>query len=145
MHDCAATLVSSLIGSGQRRATSCTTSSDTSRTFSREARPNASVVLPTPWLPMKATLQRGSPGTAHILSGVNSAALRLPLHTRMLIGGVVGAGGGVLAYFLAGDSPLLAGFVKYVTQPVGQVFLRLLFMLVLPLIFAALALGVAGL
>ena len=63
----------------------------------------------------------------------------------MLIGGVAGAGGGVLAYFLAGDSPLLAGFVKYVTQPVGQVFLRLLFMLVLPLIFAALALGVAGL
>jgi DAACS family dicarboxylate/amino acid:cation (Na+ or H+) symporter len=63
----------------------------------------------------------------------------------MLIGGVVGAGGGVLAYFLAGDSPLLAGFVHYVTQPVGQVFLRLLFMLVLPLIFAALALGVAGL
>ncbi|HXT52451.1 MAG TPA: cation:dicarboxylase symporter family transporter, partial [Thermoanaerobaculia bacterium] len=71
--------------------------------------------------------------------------MRVPLHTRMLIGGVVGAGGGVLAYFLAGQSPLLAGFVKYVTQPVGQIFLRLLFMLVLPLIFAALALGVAGL
>ena len=63
----------------------------------------------------------------------------------MLIGGVVGAGGGVLAHFLAGDSPLLAGFVRYVSQPVGQVFLRLLFMLVLPLIFSALALGVAGL
>ncbi|HET9766032.1 MAG TPA: cation:dicarboxylase symporter family transporter, partial [Thermoanaerobaculia bacterium] len=71
--------------------------------------------------------------------------MRVPLHTRMLIGGVVGAGGGVLAYFLAGQSPLLAGFVKYVTQPIGQIFLRLLFMLVLPLIFAALALGVAGL
>jgi DAACS family dicarboxylate/amino acid:cation (Na+ or H+) symporter len=63
----------------------------------------------------------------------------------MLIGGVVGAGGGVLAYFLAADSPWLDGFVRYVAQPVGQVFLRLLFMLVLPLIFTALALGVAGL
>src|SRR5262245_37712536 len=72
-------------------------------------------------------------------------SMRLPLHTRMLIGGLVGAGGGVLAYFLAGDSPVLAGFVKYVSQPIGQVFLRLLFMLVLPLILSALALGVAGL
>jgi DAACS family dicarboxylate/amino acid:cation (Na+ or H+) symporter len=63
----------------------------------------------------------------------------------MLIGGVVGAGSGVLAYFLAADAPWLASFVRYVSQPVGQVFLRLLFMLVLPLIFTALALGVAGL
>jgi len=70
---------------------------------------------------------------------------RLPLHTKMLIGGLLGAGGGVLAYFLAGDSPQLATFVKYVSQPLGQIFLRLLFMLVLPLIFSALALGVAGL
>jgi DAACS family dicarboxylate/amino acid:cation (Na+ or H+) symporter len=63
----------------------------------------------------------------------------------MLIGGLVGAGGGVLAYLLAGDSPALAAFVKYGSQPIGQIFLRLLFMLVLPLIFSALALGVAGL
>jgi Na+/H+-dicarboxylate symporter len=78
----------------------------------------------------------------------------------MLIGGLVGIGGGLLAHFLAGPppavapgapaatgsgSPLLDGFIHYVTQPIGQVFLRLLFMLVLPLIFTALALGVAGL
>jgi DAACS family dicarboxylate/amino acid:cation (Na+ or H+) symporter len=63
----------------------------------------------------------------------------------MLIGGLLGAGGGVAAYFLAGDSPGLAHVVHYVTQPLGQIFLRLLFMLVLPLIFSALALGVAGL
>jgi Na+/H+-dicarboxylate symporter len=69
----------------------------------------------------------------------------MPLHTRMLIGGLVGALGGVVAHFVAGGSPGLEGFVKYVSQPIGQIFLRLLFMLVLPLIFAALALGVAGL
>ncbi len=68
----------------------------------------------------------------------------------MLIGGVIGAGGGVLAYLFARGWTLfgfitLDGFVKYVSQPVGQIFLRLLFMLVLPLIFSALALGVAGL
>src|SRR5687768_2158297 len=68
----------------------------------------------------------------------------------MLIGGVVGAGGGVLAYLFARGWTLfgfitLDGFVKYVSQPIGQIFLRLLFMLVLPLIFSALALGVAGL
>ena len=40
---------------------------------------------------------------------------------------------------------MLAWFLRYVTAPVGQIFLRLLFMLVIPLIFSALALGVAGL
>ena len=39
IHDCAATLVCSLIGSGHWRATSCTTSSDTSRALSRAASP----------------------------------------------------------------------------------------------------------
>jgi DAACS family dicarboxylate/amino acid:cation (Na+ or H+) symporter len=34
---------------------------------------------------------------------------------------------------------------KYVTDPVGQVFLRMLFMVVVPLVFASLALGVAQL
>ncbi len=43
-----------------------------------------------------------------------------------------------------GDDPGLATFIKYVTLPLGQIFLRLLFMLVIPLIFSALVLGVAG-
>jgi DAACS family dicarboxylate/amino acid:cation (Na+ or H+) symporter len=34
--------------------------------------------------------------------------------------------------------------IRYGTQPIGQIFLRLLFMLVIPLIFSALAVGVAG-
>jgi DAACS family dicarboxylate/amino acid:cation (Na+ or H+) symporter len=70
--------------------------------------------------------------------------MRLPLHTRMLIGFIVGTSTGVLSYLLWRDSPALAGFIRWVTEPVGQVFLRLLFMLVVPLLFSALVLGVAG-
>ncbi len=75
----------------------------------------------------------------------NSSRPRLALHTRMLVGFVVGAAGGVAAFLALGDDPGLAAFIKNVTQPAGQIFLRLLFMLVVPLIFSALALGVAGL
>ncbi|HEY7213562.1 MAG TPA: dicarboxylate/amino acid:cation symporter [Thermoanaerobaculia bacterium] len=68
----------------------------------------------------------------------------MPLHTKILIGGLLGVAGGILAHFLLGDDPGLAAFIQYVTLPVGQIFLRLLFMLVIPLIFSALVLGVAG-
>ena len=51
---------------------------------------------------------------------------------------------GVIAFLTARETPELAAFIKYVSQPVGQIFLRLLFMLVIPLVFSALALGVAG-
>jgi DAACS family dicarboxylate/amino acid:cation (Na+ or H+) symporter len=71
--------------------------------------------------------------------------MRVPLHTRMLLGVGLGAAAGAASFALLGDNPGLAAFIRYVTQPVGQVFLRLLFMLVIPLILSALALGVAGL
>lgn len=71
--------------------------------------------------------------------------MRLPLHAKMLAGAGAGAGLGVLCFLLFGDDPRLDGFIRYVSQPLGQVFLRLLFMLVVPLIVSALALGVAGL
>jgi len=70
---------------------------------------------------------------------------RLAIHTRMLLGLAAGVVSGIAAFLLVGDSPALAAFIRYVTQPAGQIFLRLLFMLVVPLIFSALALGVAGL
>ena len=69
----------------------------------------------------------------------------MALHTRILLGAAFGAALGVLAHVALGDSAWLAGFVRWVSQPVGTIFLRLLLMLVLPLIFAALALGVSGL
>lgn len=71
-------------------------------------------------------------------------AMRAPisLHTRMFIGFLVGAVAGILANLYAADATWLDGLVRYVTDPVGQVFLRLLFMLVMPLVFSALVLGV---
>jgi len=63
----------------------------------------------------------------------------------MLAGLAVGIVAGVTAHALFADSAGLATFITYVSHPVGQIFLRLLFMLVIPLIVSALALGVAGL
>ena len=70
---------------------------------------------------------------------------RVPLHMKVLIGFVLGAVLGLLAYAQGADAPWVHGVITYVTKPVGQVFLNLLFMLVIPLMFSALVLGVAEL
>jgi Na+/H+-dicarboxylate symporter len=64
---------------------------------------------------------------------------------RMLAGLVAGTVLGVAAHLALGGTPTLDLVVRYVTEPAGKLFLRLLFMLVIPLIVSALALGVAGL
>jgi DAACS family dicarboxylate/amino acid:cation (Na+ or H+) symporter len=66
----------------------------------------------------------------------------MALHTKMLIGFVVGIVAGILANLYAADAGWLDVLVTYVANPVGQIFLRLLFMLVIPLVFSALVLGV---
>jgi DAACS family dicarboxylate/amino acid:cation (Na+ or H+) symporter len=63
----------------------------------------------------------------------------------MLVGLVAGASLGGLAHLFAARSPGLEGLIRWVTEPIGRIFLRLLFMLVIPLIVTALSLGVAGL
>jgi DAACS family dicarboxylate/amino acid:cation (Na+ or H+) symporter len=69
---------------------------------------------------------------------------QVPLHTKVLIGLVVGLVAGLVCQGVLGsDNQSLAGFVKNVTYPVGQVFLRMIFMVVVPLLFSALVLGVA--
>jgi len=67
---------------------------------------------------------------------------KMTLHTRMLIGFALGTSGGLLANFYAVDAGWLNTLVTYVADPVGQLFLRLLFMVVIPLVFSALLLGV---
>jgi DAACS family dicarboxylate/amino acid:cation (Na+ or H+) symporter len=67
------------------------------------------------------------------------------LSVRMLAGLAIGAALGLVANVALGDSALLEGAIRYAIEPAGKIFLRLLFMLVIPLIVAALALGVAGL
>ncbi len=69
----------------------------------------------------------------------------LAQHTKIFIGLAVGVVLGLLANALFGDYPELDWLLKNVISPLGQVFLRLIFMAVIPLIFSALALGVAEL
>jgi len=68
----------------------------------------------------------------------------IPLHWLMLIGFIVGLGGGLLVNLTLGDSvPWVIWVTDNVTGPIGQIFLRLLFMMVIPLLFSALVVGVA--
>jgi DAACS family dicarboxylate/amino acid:cation (Na+ or H+) symporter len=70
----------------------------------------------------------------------------MKLHTKILLGLLVGAAIGLVANFTLGPQhEVVASVNRYVANPVGQIFLRLLFMIVIPLVFASIALGVAGL
>lgn len=67
-------------------------------------------------------------------------------HTKILWGLFLGALLGAVASFVWGpNDPGLSWFVKNITQPLGNLWLRLLLMIVIPLVFSALVLGVAGL
>lgn len=68
---------------------------------------------------------------------------RVSLQVKMLIGFLVGLSAGLIVHWTQADAAWVEPFRTYVTQPVGQVFLRLLFMLVIPLLFSALVIGVA--
>ncbi len=69
-----------------------------------------------------------------------------PLHIKVLIGFVFGALLGLLIHSMGMEqTPLVAHFVDWLVKPFGQIFLNLLFMLVVPLMFSALVLGVAEL
>ncbi|MFA9201754.1 MAG: dicarboxylate/amino acid:cation symporter [Cypionkella sp.] len=65
------------------------------------------------------------------------------LQWRIMAGFVLGLVAGLLAYTFARDAAWVATVVTYVTNPIGQVFLRLLFMLVIPLLVSALIVGIA--
>ncbi|MBU1326290.1 MAG: dicarboxylate/amino acid:cation symporter [Alphaproteobacteria bacterium] len=64
----------------------------------------------------------------------------IPLYVWMLLGFVLGLAGGL---YVNQNDLVVIPWVMEIVQAVGQIFLRLLFMLVLPLLFAALAVGVA--
>lgn len=69
----------------------------------------------------------------------------LALHTRILIGLAVGVIAGVIVNkAFGGDHPRVVWVVDNLTQPIGQLFLRLLLMIVVPLVFSSLVVGVAG-
>lgn len=69
----------------------------------------------------------------------------MPLHSKILLGLALGAALGVAANLgLGPEHWLVAGLDRYLASPLGQVFLRMLSMVVMPLVFASIALGVAG-
>ncbi len=74
-----------------------------------------------------------------------SEKVALPLHTKIFIGLFTGLIAGLLCeFFLPGDARItwLASNIAY---PIGQVFLRMIFMIIIPLVFVAIVLGIADL
>jgi Na+/H+-dicarboxylate symporter len=71
------------------------------------------------------------------------------LANRILLGLAIGAAAGVATLLIGAAAPaVLDGARKFTTlvlDPIGQVFLRMLFFVVIPLVFASLATGVAQL
>ncbi|HEX8706300.1 MAG TPA: dicarboxylate/amino acid:cation symporter [Myxococcaceae bacterium] len=66
-------------------------------------------------------------------------------HQKMLVGIVVGTAAGLVAHATAGKAEWLTWVVTNLTQPAGQIFIRLLLMMVVPLLFSALVIGVCEL
>src|SRR5688500_20316592 len=72
------------------------------------------------------------------------AQRRLPLHWKIAIGFVAGLALGLLVYYSVGtEAPWVQTLTRYVTQPFSTLFLSLIFMLIVPLLFSALVVGVS--
>ena len=68
------------------------------------------------------------------------------MHTKILLGLFIGVLAGVVVNLIFGSKNVkLNWFIDHITQPLGDLWLRLLLMIVVPLVFSALILGVAGL
>ncbi len=69
----------------------------------------------------------------------------ISLHWWILGGLLLGVAAGGLANALwGGDDPRVLWIISRITEPVGQLFLRLLLMIVVPLVFSSLIVGIAG-
>ncbi|RVQ67005.1 dicarboxylate/amino acid:cation symporter [Croceicoccus ponticola] len=84
-----------------------------------------------------------APVAVSVTPAADSSAHHRRLQWQILIGFIVGLVAGLVAYTFAPGAPWVDFVVTYITGPVGQIFLRLLFMLVIPLLFAALVVGIA--
>lgn len=69
----------------------------------------------------------------------------MALHTKILIGLLIGVIGGLIAnQTLGGAHPTVAWIIRNIAQPIGSLFLNLLLLIVVPLVFSSLVVGVAG-
>ena len=69
----------------------------------------------------------------------------MALHTKILLGLIVGAVLGIVTNLLTDGAPATEQFVSSVTEPIGRVWLNALIMVVIPLIVSTLSVGIAGL
>ena len=67
----------------------------------------------------------------------------ISLQWQMLMGFLVGLVLGLIANATVSDAAWVEWISTYVTGPVGQIFLRLIFMMVMPLLVSALIVGIA--
>src|SRR5262245_45086399 len=69
----------------------------------------------------------------------------VPLHYKILAGLGLGIVAGIAVNKgVGGDNPKVVWIIDNLTQPIGQLFLRLLLMIVVPLVFSSLIVGIAG-
>jgi len=67
----------------------------------------------------------------------------MKLHSKILIGLLIGLILGLISNVLFAESENLKWIVNNISNPLGQIFIRMIFMIVIPLIFTAIVLGVA--
>lgn len=76
---------------------------------------------------------------------MSKARRGVPLHLKILLGLVLGfIAGWIMQNQLGAKDPQLKQIVDDYASPIGQVFLNMIFMVVVPLLFSALVLGVAS-
>lgn len=69
---------------------------------------------------------------------------RMPLHWKIGIGFAAGLALGLLVHYaIGGDAGWVQAAIRYGTQPFSTLFLNLIFMLIVPLLFSALVVGVS--
>ena len=66
----------------------------------------------------------------------------MKLHTQLFIALILGLVLGAALHATGGDLAWVAAFNTNVLRPIGQIFLRLIFMIVVPMVFSALVIGV---
>jgi len=86
------------------------------------------------------------PNPSSSSAGIGCPDRKRPLHTRIFLGLAIGVIAGVgVNRLLGGEHAAVTWILSNVTEPLGQLFLRVLLMTVIPLVFSSLVVGVAGL
>src|SRR5687767_1567046 len=66
----------------------------------------------------------------------------MPLHLKMLLAFALGTAAGFAVYYSGNDAEWVQWLTTWITTPFSKLFLALIFMLVLPLLFSALVIGI---